>query len=53
MPSFRAPDLIAKKRDGCSLTDEELEQFVQGVVNGKVTDAQTGEAFNTIPQNVA
>ncbi len=37
---MRAVDIIAKKRDGLSLTKEEIEFFVQGSVQGTIPDYQ-------------
>ena len=36
------PELIRKKRDGGELSAEEIEEFVTGVTDGGVTDAQVG-----------
>jgi pyrimidine-nucleoside phosphorylase len=37
---MRAVDIIARKRDGHSLTDEEIEFFVQGFTQGSIPDYQ-------------
>jgi len=37
---MRAVDIIAKKRDGLSLTAEEIQFFVQGLTSGQVPDYQ-------------
>ena len=37
---MRIYDIIAKKRDGKELTDEEIAFFVKGAVDGTVTDYQ-------------
>ena len=42
MPELRVPDIISRKRDGQELGKEEIDYFIQGVVDGSVTDAQTG-----------
>ena len=39
---FRMPDIIMKKRDGHVLTEEEIEFFVDGVVNKTIQQAQLG-----------
>jgi thymidine phosphorylase len=36
------PELIRKKRDGGELSAEEIEEFVAGITDGGVTDAQVG-----------
>ena len=35
-------ELIRKKRDGDSLTDQEIEAFVEGVVDQSASDGQIG-----------
>ena len=50
MPQLRVPDLIAKKRDGHELTDSEVAGFIEGVVRGHVTDAQTGRSMGDHPK---
>ena len=40
---IRTVDLLAKKRAGESLSDEEIRHFVQGVVSGEVQDVQLGK----------
>lgn len=35
-------EIIRKKRDGLELTAEEIEAFVEGLVDGRVVDAQAG-----------
>lgn len=37
---MRAVDIIAKKRDGLTLTREEIEFFIQGFARGEITDYQ-------------
>ena len=37
---MRAVDIIAKKRDGLSLTGEEIGFFVQGLTEGRIPDYQ-------------
>ena len=37
------PELIQKKRDGGSLSDEDMAQFVSGTVDGDMQDCQIGE----------
>ncbi|MGQ9714745.1 MAG: pyrimidine-nucleoside phosphorylase, partial [Anaerolineae bacterium] len=37
---MRAVDLIAKKRDGLPLSQEEIEFFVQGFTRGEIPDYQ-------------
>lgn len=34
-------EIIRKKRDGHSLTEREIKEFIQGVVDGRIVDAQT------------
>lgn len=36
------PDLIAKKRDGKELLDEEIQEFVKGVTSGSMSEPQIG-----------
>jgi thymidine phosphorylase len=36
------PELIRKKRDGGELSAEEIQEFVAGITDGAVTDAQVG-----------
>jgi thymidine phosphorylase len=36
------PELIRKKRDGGELSASEIEEFVSGITDGSVTDAQVG-----------
>ena len=42
------PDLIAKKRDGATLTDAEIKQFIEGLSNGEVQDSQVGAMLMAI-----
>jgi len=42
MGLVRYPDLIAKKRNGGELTDEELHSFIAGVSSGDIAEAQIG-----------
>ncbi len=37
---MRIVDIIIKKRDGHSLTDEEIRFFINGLVNGEISDYQ-------------
>lgn len=37
---MRAVDLIQKKRDGLTLTQEEISWLIEGYVNGQVPDYQ-------------
>jgi MFS family permease len=37
---MRAVDIIAKKRDGQTLTREEIDFFIQGFTRGEITDYQ-------------
>lgn len=37
------PDLIAKKRDGHELSDEEIRTFVSGVADGTMDACQIGQ----------
>ncbi len=39
-PALSVPELIAKKRDGLTLTNAEIERFVNGFVEGSVADYQ-------------
>jgi thymidine phosphorylase len=39
-------DLIGRKRDGKALLEEEIEFFVQGVVEGSIQGAQIGWFIN-------
>ena len=36
------PELIRKKRDGGELSAAEIDEFVAGITDGSVTDAQVG-----------
>lgn len=42
------PLLIAKKRDGNALSDDEIEQFVHGVVKKEISGEQTGAMLMAI-----
>ena len=42
---FRMPDIIMKKRDGHVLLKDEIEFFVDGVVNKTIQQAQLGMLF--------
>lgn len=42
MSAVSFPDLIAKKRDGNDLSDDEIAEFVKGVVTGSMADCQIG-----------
>ena len=46
--SFRYPDIIGIKRDGSSLTIEQIKHFIRGVVNGDVHDSQLGAMLMAI-----
>ncbi|MDD4212932.1 MAG: pyrimidine-nucleoside phosphorylase [Bacilli bacterium] len=37
---MRAVDIIIKKKEGCSLTNEEIHFMIQGLVNGTIPDYQ-------------
>ena len=37
------PDIIIKKRDGHALNQDEIEFFVEGVVNNSIQQAQLGK----------
>jgi len=37
---MRAVDIIAKKRDGHELTQDEINYFVRGFTNGEIADYQ-------------
>ena len=41
-------DIIAKKRDGKSLTKEEIEFFVDGYTKGEITDYQAAALIMAI-----
>lgn len=43
MPRIHILDIIAKKRDGEALSEAEVRDFVEGVVEGDITAAQTGK----------
>lgn len=45
-------DIIGKKRDGQQLNDEEIEFFVQGVVDGTIQDSQMGELKRKICSDI-
>ena len=42
------PDLIAKKRDGLELDDDEIKQFIAGLSNGDVQDCHVGAMLMAI-----
>ncbi|KAM3587288.1 uncharacterized protein V6R79_000977 [Siganus canaliculatus] len=44
------PDLIRKKRDGASLSDEEVRTFIQSVTDRTIQDSQTGAMLMAIWQ---
>ena len=46
--SLRYPDIIEIKRDGCSLTVDQIAHFIRGVVNGDVHDSQLGAMLMAI-----
>eukprot|EP00058_Branchiostoma_floridae_P009451 XP_002594939.1 hypothetical protein BRAFLDRAFT_244533 [Branchiostoma floridae] len=48
MSKFRAPDVIAKKRDGQVLTTGEIQYFVKGVVEKEFQDSQIGAMLMAI-----
>ncbi|XP_012943459.1 thymidine phosphorylase [Aplysia californica] len=48
MAPVRYPDLIAKKRDGQELSDEEIQMFVQGVAKEDMGDSQIGAMLMAI-----
>lgn len=39
---MRIADLIIKKRDGCELTDEEVQFFIKELVDGRLEGSQLG-----------
>ena len=41
--SSKISDIIAKKRDGGCLSEDEIEYFVKGLTSGYVQDVQVGE----------
>jgi pyrimidine-nucleoside phosphorylase len=45
---MRAVDVIAKKRDGCTLSREEIEFFVNGVTRGTLPDYQASALLMAI-----
>ncbi|XP_066999114.2 thymidine phosphorylase [Anabrus simplex] len=46
--TFTVPNIIAKKRDGESLTKEEIDWFIEQVINGKAQDCQIGAMLMAI-----
>ena len=44
--AIRISDVITKKRDDKALTDDEIEYFVEGLVNGSIQDSQLGMLTN-------
>eukprot|EP00112_Aurelia_sp_Birch-Aquarium-sp1_P026079 Seg9010.2 transcript_id=Seg9010.2/GoldUCD/mRNA.D3Y31 product="Thymidine phosphorylase" protein_id=Seg9010.2/GoldUCD/D3Y31 len=46
--SIRYPDLIALKRDGGSLTKDQINHFIDGVVNGHIHGSQIGAMLMAI-----
>ncbi|XP_040886220.1 thymidine phosphorylase [Toxotes jaculatrix] len=44
------PDLIKKKRDGGTLSDEEVKTFIQAITNQTIQDCQTGAMLMAIWQ---
>ncbi|XP_035534154.1 thymidine phosphorylase [Morone saxatilis] len=44
------PDLIKKKRDGRTLSDDEIKTFIQSVVNETIQECQTGAMLMAIWQ---
>ncbi|KAH9525093.1 hypothetical protein Btru_000312 [Bulinus truncatus] len=48
MTDMSFSSLIAKKRDGLELEDGEIDRFVNGVVNGSISEAQLGAMLMAI-----
>ena len=46
--SIRYPDLIALKRDGGSLSKDQINHFIDGVVNGHIHGSQIGAMLMAI-----
>ena len=46
--NHRVPDLIALKRDGDELSEEQITHFIQGVVQKKIADSQIGAMLMAI-----
>ena len=44
MASLSIPELIVKKRDGERLSEEEIQCFVQAVVEKTIQDSQLGKS---------
>jgi len=42
---LRIADIISRKRDGESLSIEEVEFFVEGITSGTIQEAQLGEIY--------
>ncbi|GAV03178.1 hypothetical protein RvY_13643 [Ramazzottius varieornatus] len=45
--SLKIPDIIAKKRDGGCLSEDDIKYFVTGLTNGCVQDVQVGKHLST------
>src|ERR1041384_1209906 len=45
---MRAVDVIAKKRDGCTLSREEIDFFISGVTRGTLPDYQASALLMAI-----
>ena len=45
---FRMVDIISKKRDGASLSKEEIQYFIDGCVDGSIPDYQTSALLMAI-----
>ena len=43
MRTLRPADLIVKKRNKAELSKDDIEAFIQMVVDGNITEAQIGE----------
>jgi thymidine phosphorylase len=48
MATFNAPALIARKRDGLTLSDEEIQEFITRVVSKDVPGEQIGAMLMAI-----
>ncbi|OQV22034.1 Thymidine phosphorylase [Hypsibius exemplaris] len=48
LQKFKVSDILAKKRDGGVLTEEEIDFFVGGLTTGAIQDVQTGALLMAI-----
>jgi pyrimidine-nucleoside phosphorylase len=48
---LRPQDVIRKKRDGISLSREEIDFFIEGVTNGRIADYQVSALLMAIYLN--